>query len=172
MMANDDMIRLKSDCPMFPLRDDHLEDKFLLNGRETDSPCAFRSETLLPDGRYFEQAYCFTHNRWEFSHAPTLTRSRRNQDSVQKQREVGRAIVKRCIWYGWVLFVGWILLPNIATNSLAARDLIRFSTNGEIPEFHEEERALARKACEVIKVCFLLFITALFAVTVYLIFHY
>ena len=126
-LANDDMNRLRYACPIFPLRDDHLNSK-RLDGRRAR---CMRNNRPEPDGRYWESAFCDTCGRNHYSHAPTL-RARPNATQFVGQRPVGHNIVTLC---AIVVIPGWFLLYQIATNAPASWDLIRAASRGQVVEF-------------------------------------
>ncbi len=142
IMANDDMNILKKKCPVFPLNDSMLKLFFRnQNGTATDRPKARRGTKFEEDGRIFEQAWCDVHNRWEFSHAPRLTR-RVPKDDPKIQREMGRRII---LWF-FLSIIGWLpLIFIVAWDPGHVRDdVMREWTKGACQTFHKKEIVLAR----------------------------
>jgi hypothetical protein len=134
-MAVDDWNRLQSRCMIFPLRDDHLNDMFELDGISTGQKRSYRDK-LQPDGRYMEAAKCDHCNRWERSHAAVLRRQPFNKARAATQQDIGRRIV---FWSTVIPFIGWGFLFAIANRMEASNDLIAGFTKGVIREFGDEE---------------------------------
>ncbi|KAF7508158.1 hypothetical protein GJ744_009599 [Endocarpon pusillum] len=142
IMANNDMNTLKKKCPEFPLNDSMLKLVFRNeDGTATDRPKALRGTKYEEDGRIFEQAWCDVHNRWEFSHAPRLTK-RIPKDDPKIQREMGRRIV---LWL-FLSVIGWLpLIFFVAWDPGHVRDdVMREWTKGTCQTFHKKEILLAR----------------------------
>jgi hypothetical protein len=134
-MTADDWKRLQSECMSFPLREDHLNDMFELDGISTGQKRSYRDK-LQPDGRYMEVAKCDNCNRWERSHAAALLRQPLNPVRAATQQDIGRRIV---LWSTVIPFIGWGFLFVIANRMEASNDLIAGFTKGVIREFGDEE---------------------------------
>lgn len=141
-MAIDDMSRLESECPVFPLRDDHLNVPLVQNGVVTSKMRYYRDGYNSQDGRLEEQAYCDVHQRREFSHVPTLTRTRPNITQVAQRREIGKKVVR---WASFAPILGWPILYGITTRAAYTNDLVWNMSAGKVHDFAEEEVKLAEK---------------------------
>lgn len=134
-MTADDWNRLQSRCMTFPLRGDHLNDTFELDGISTGQKRCYR-DNLQSDGRYLEAAKCDNCNRWERSHAAGLLRQPFKKVQAATQHDIGRRVV---FWSTILPYIGWGFLFVIANRMEASNDLMAGLTKGVIREFADEE---------------------------------
>jgi hypothetical protein len=142
VMANDAMNIMKKKCPTFPLHDQMLKTFFRKkDGTVSTRSKAKRGTVFEQDGRFFEQAYCDLHNRWEFSHTPHLTK-RIPKDDVKIQREMGQ----RLLVLLFISILGWWMIVFIVAwdPGHVRDDLMREYTKGSVQTFHQKEIVKAR----------------------------
>lgn len=137
--------RQPSGCPKFPLTEEQLR-LTGPGGRKLNIRGQFRH-----DGRAFEQAYCFVHQRWEFNHIETLPqdkRTMRGYDAEQMVR-VQHATGRFWLIIGVLLYpLGGFLLINhmIHDGEFARSAMLEVSTrvsNYAINAVHEDEARIA-----------------------------
>lgn len=164
-MANDDWNRLKEECPIFPLRDDHLTT--MLPGRIYPTPQYARLERM-PNGEWLEKAYCWHHRRWEFSHTMGLQSRRAIPGSSEQQRNIGKLlVVLGCVFYP---IGGFSLLQDIADNQGAAVDLAGRLSGHQVTGFRQEERALAAACVKEVAALWVVLVAGAFGVCLWAIF--
>ena len=134
-MGVDDWNRLQSQCMTFPLREDHMNDFFYIEGISTGTKRCMR-DGIASDGRYMDTAKCDNCGQWERSHAAVLVRKQFNPVRRPTQQEIGRKIV---FWCALIPFIGWGFLFAIANRWNSSNDLMAGFTLGVIHEFGEEE---------------------------------
>lgn len=146
-MYIDDMDRLGSDCPKFPLRAEHLKDTLVKYIPEDDayietSRMRCHSDYSTRDGRLYEDAYCDFHQRQEFDHAPTIVRRQPTGAQVAQRREIGKKIIK---YATCVPIFGWVVLNSIAQKGHLGNDLVWQLSEGKVRDFGEDEVNQANK---------------------------
>lgn len=143
-MAEDDWFRLNQSCPIFPLRDSHLEMKFVESDpRRTGDNIYNRGGISRINGRTEEDAFCFKHNRREFSTIPALRQTPLSAEMERMRKEAGREIVWTCLY---TPIVGWVMLYYIWKDEPGMRvdgELMRQKTKGLVQEIGKEEAEFA-----------------------------
>ena len=146
-MAMDDWDRLQSGCPKFPLRDSHLTMKFVESDpRRTGSNVCNRGGISRINGRIEEDAFCFEHDRREFSIFPALRGTPLSAELQRLRTKAGREVVWMCL--GTPIF-GWVLLYYIwkqQEDLPVANALMLWRTNKVVGEMGEEEIEFAGQA--------------------------
>ena len=125
-------------CPTFPLTTNQLAARLV--GRDT--PPFERYETM-PDGLFFEKAWCSRHGRWEFSHTAIMKDKSKTLDS--EVRIIQRTLGKRMIRLGLFVypFGGFLLLRDMERNGVYAADLMGLLSGETTREIHAEDRTAA-----------------------------
>ena len=163
-MSADDWSRLQSKCMTFPLREDHMEDFFDIDGVSTGIKRCMR-DGIASDGRHMDTAKCDNCNKWERSHAATLIRQPLKAARRPIQKEIGRKIV---FWSTVIPFIGWGFLFAIAQKWEASNDLIAGFSLGVVREFGDEEIEAADYHCKCVVggLCLLFVALLVFTITV------
>jgi hypothetical protein len=134
-------------CPQFPLCDSDLNMKFVKGeGRREGTNICYCGGISRINGMVEEEAYCFLHQRREFSVTPSLRRIRLNDEALRLQKQAGREIVWQLLC---VPVFGWVLLYYVWKQDPAAivsNDLMRWKTDNLIAEMGQEEVELAGRA--------------------------
>jgi hypothetical protein len=143
-MAQDDWMRLKQPCPVFPLRHSHLGMLFVEgDARGIDEQIYNRSDAYDAHGILQEDGFCFFHGRREWSTAPVLRNMPLSVEMERIRKDAGRKVVFTCLC---VPIVGWILLYYLYKDEPGMKvdgDLVRWKTGGLVVEMGDEEKALA-----------------------------
>ncbi len=126
----DDMDRLSSDCPKYPLRDEHMQDPLIQGGIKTSKMRCYRDYTRRCTVE--ELAYCDHHERREFSVTPTILHRPINGAQSVQQRRLGGTIVR---FAGFIPVLGLLVLHVIAVQDPIANQLIYRLSGGTVTSF-------------------------------------
>lgn len=122
------------------------------------------SQQIMEDGRPFTSQYNPQTGRYEFSHPPRLVPVNR-PINLMRQRAVGRRIV---LIPTFIPIFGWIVPILVGLDMPGSGKLMSIFTNGEIEEFHEKERHLARIICLVLVIFMIIVVCVVTTCVVYL----
>lgn len=143
-MSMDDWYRLRFTCPQFPLRDSHLDMKFVKGDAKAEGrQICIRGGISRINGKIEEQAYCFYHERHEFSNEARLLPMPVSAETLRIQKKAGRELI-------WMLLavpvVGWVFLYFVWKQDPGHRVtgyMMRWKTEGVVSEMGDDEIQLA-----------------------------
>ncbi|KAK6387178.1 hypothetical protein LTS17_000444 [Exophiala oligosperma] len=119
-------------CPIFPLKPAQL----LITRLNGVNRIPFERVQLLKSGEWLEKAWCFVHNRAEFSHtmlAKKITTVMAS-DAIETQLEAGRFLLLVCV--ATYMMGGFVLAHDMGREGILSTSAMTAITNGAAPRLH------------------------------------